>query len=200
MRNFFPKDSLIGAPSLVSPSNGTTHLDDLAWQALTRKLKQAGIEYSSLHRLVTTLFVGWRCGADSEALADVTLDRVGRKIGEGEDVRSVTSYSRRIAKYLYSEYCRDRDKFRKMLWEYRYLHPEVEESEEDANRRTECQKACIKKLPESDRRLVLDYYLRGSDRSVLADEIGIPLATLRTQIHRLKLRLAKCEEQCRQSA
>ena len=37
-------------------------------------------------------------------------------------------------------------------------------------------------------------------RSVLAAELRIPLATLRTKIHRLNLRLAKCAEDCRRLA
>ena len=175
-------------------------MDDLVWKALNRKLEQAGIEYSSLHRLVTAFFVGWRCGADSEGLADIALDRVGKKILEGEEVRSFSPYSRRFARNVYKEYLRDRDKFRKMLEDYSYLHPEVDESEEDAELRTRCQKTCIKMLAKSHRRLVLDYYREGKDRSVLASEMGIPLATLRTQIHRLKLRLLECQELCRRSA
>lgn len=144
--------------------------------------------------MVTALFIGWNCGADSEGLADVTLDRLAKKLNQGEKVRNFTSYSLEIARFVYKEYGRDRVRFRAALRELRYLSPDVDEPEKDIDVRRDCQKMCVERLPSGDYQLVVDYYLKKKKRSVLAAELGIPLATLRTKIHRLNLRLAKCAE------
>ena len=171
-----------------------------SWQALFSALHRAGIEYAGLHRLVTAFFVGRKCGIDSEALADVTLNRLAKRVNQGESVRNFTSYSLNIAHKVYKEHCRDREKLRAALRELKYLTRNVVEPEEEVNVRRECQKTCVKTLSASEHRLMVDYYLTGKDRSVLAAEFGIPLATLRTKIHRLNLRLAKCAEDCRRLA
>jgi len=175
-------------------------LSEDSWQALFSVLHRAGIEYAGLHRLVTAFFVGWKCGVDSEALADLTLDRLAKRVHRGESIRNFTSYSTNIADKVYKEYCREREKLRAALRELKYLTPNVDEPEDEVDVRRECQKTCVKRLSASDHQLVVDYYLTGKDRSVLAAELGIPLATLRTKIHRLNLRLAKCAEDCRRLA
>jgi DNA-directed RNA polymerase specialized sigma24 family protein len=175
-------------------------LNEDNWQALFSALHRVGIEYADLHRLVTAFFAGWKCGVDSEALADVTLDRLAKRVNRGESVRNFTSYFLNIAGKVYKEYCRDREKLRAALRELKYLTPYVDEPEEDVDVRRECQKTCVKTLSAGEHQLVVDYYLTGKDRSVLAEELGIPLATLRTKIHRLNLRLAKCAEDCRRLA
>ena len=175
-------------------------MSEVSWHALFSALQHAGIEYVGLHRVVTAFFIGRGCGVDSEGLADVTLDRLAKRLKRGESVRNFTSYSLGFADKVYKEYCRDRDKFRAALRELKYLTPDVDEPEKNNEVRRACQKTCVKTLSPSDYQLMVDYYLTGKDRSLLAAELGIPLATLRTHIHRLKLRLAKCAEDCRRLA
>lgn len=171
-------------------------MDEIDWNLMFSTLARAGMEYSGLHRVLTAVFVNWKCGADSESLADVTLDRLAKRISQGKEVQNLVSYSRKIADYVYKEYCRDREKFRKALRELEYLKPDAMGSEEDTEVFRKCQRTCIKTLPASDHQLMMAYYTTGKDRTTLAVELGIPLATLRTNIHRLKLRLAKCAENC----
>ena len=174
--------------------------DEIVWQALLNALTRAGLEYNSLHRAVTVFFVSRDCGADSESLADVTLDRVAQKIYEGEDVRSLVAYSKKVADLVWKEYCRDRDKFRKAMRDWVRHVRSTEEFEENTNLRRKCQEACVKRLSESERQLLVGYYLTATDREGLAAELGIVIATLRTNIHRLKKHLRKCVEACRRSA
>ena len=171
-----------------------------SWQALFSALRRAGIEYADLHRVVTAFFIGRRCGVDSEGLADVTMDRLAKNLNRGEVVRNFISYSIKIADIVYKEYCRDREKFRAALRELSYLRPKTEKPERDIDVRRECQKKCVRTLNPGDHQLMVDYYLTGKDRTVLAAELGLPLATLRTNIHRLKKRLAKCTDDCRRLA
>lgn len=190
-------------PCGISQSHSLTrtiYLSEDNWQALFSALARAGIEYVGLHCVVTAFFIGRRCGADSEDLADITLNRVAKQLNRGESVRNFTSYSINVADKVYKEYCRDREKFRAALREISYLHPDVDELEKNIDVRRECQKMCIKTLSPSDHQLMIDYYPMGRDRSVLAAELGIPLATLRTRIYRLNLRLAKCVDDCRRFA
>jgi DNA-directed RNA polymerase specialized sigma24 family protein len=175
-------------------------LDELAFHALTNALEAAGLEYARLHRAITIFLISKGGGSDSEGLADITLDRVAQKIQAGETVRNFVSYSTRFAGNVFHEHIRDREKFRKVVRELAYLEPDVQEFEEVPNLYRGCQEACIKRESESDRQLMMDYYVNTRDRTALAAERGILLATLRTQIHRLSQRLKKCFEDCRRSA
>jgi DNA-directed RNA polymerase specialized sigma24 family protein len=149
---------------------------------------------------MTAFFGSRNCGADAEALADVTLlDRLARKVDEGEEVRSFISYSKKIGKFVYKEYCKDRERFRKMARDLLYLKPDIYKLEEDIDLRRKCQEDCVGRLAEPDRQLMVDYYVIGRDRGELAKELGVVLATLRSRIHRLKVRLTKCVDDCRQS-
>lgn len=175
-------------------------MNEANWQALCRALSLAGIEYADFQRVVTIFFFGWKCEVDSEGLADVTLDRLGQKLNQGEVVRNFTSYSKNIAYKVYLEYCRDREKLRAAMRELWYLTGDMYDPEKDINVRRECQKTCVKRLSQGAYQLMVDYYLTGKDRSVLAADLGIPLATLRTKIHRIYKRLEKCTEDCRRLA
>ena len=174
--------------------------DKIIWQALLNALAHAGLEYESLHRAVTVTFVSRDCGADSEWLADVTLDRVALKIYKGEEVRSLVAYSKSFAYLVWKEYCRDRKKFREAMKDWLRHVPDKYESEENINLRRKCQEECLKRVSKSERQLLADYFLTGTDREVLARDLGLVIATLRTNIHRLKLRLTNCVEACRRSA
>lgn len=170
-------------------------------QHLFAALELAGVEYVSLHRAMTAFFVARGCGADSEALADVTLlDRLARKVDEGKVIENFSAYSRQIAKLVYLEYLKDREKFRRAARELIYLKPDVQNPEEEPDLRRSCQESCVGGLSESERQLMVDYYLTGKDVAALAEKLGSLIATLRTRIHRLKLRLKKCVEDCRRRA
>ena len=172
-----------------------------ALQKFSAALERAGVEYSSLHRTQTAYFAARGCGADSDALADVTLDRIARKIDRGEKVRNFFTYARAFANLVYKEYLKDRKKFMEAARELAYLRGEiVQEIEEEPDLRRRCQKSCLGELSKQNRELMTDYYVRGVASSVLAEELGLLIETLRTRIHRLKLRLKKCLEDCRRRA
>lgn len=176
-------------------------LNQSSLEKLFAVLERAGLEYANLHRAITAFFTARGCGPDSEALADVTLlDRLARRIEEGEEVRNFVYYSKEIAKRVYQEYLKEREKFRKAARDLLYVSRDAQDFEEDTDLRRQCQESCIGSLSEPDRQLMIDYYLNGKDRGVLAEELGLLLATLRTHIHRLKRRLKKCVDDCRQRA
>ena len=174
--------------------------ENIVWQAFLNALAHAGLEYKSVHRAVTVLFVSRDCGADSEWLADVTLDRVAQKIYKGEDVRSIVAYSKKVADLVWKEYCRDRKKFREAMEDWVRHVRDRYEIEGNIDLRRKCQEECLKRLSKNERQLLKDYYSSATDREVLARDLGLVIATLRTNIHRLKLRLIKCVEVCRRSA
>lgn len=180
-------------------------LDDLsqsAWPKLFAALERAGVEYPSLHRAITAFFAARRCGSDSDALADVTLlGRLARKIDEGKEIRSFVAYAKAIAGLVYREYLKNQEKFRQAVRELEYRRKaDVQNPEEEPDLRRRCQKFCVGGLSESERQLMVDYYLPGEDTDALAEKLGLRVATLRTRIHRLKLRLEKCVDDCRRRA
>lgn len=172
-----------------------------ALEKLFAVLERAGVEYTNLHRAITAIFSSKDCGADSEGLADVTLlDRLAGKIDQGEQVRNFAHFSRGIARLVYLEYLKDRQKLRNAIREMNYLNKNIQEPEEEPDLRRRCQEFCVGTLSGSERQLVVAYYLSAKHRAVLAEELGLLINTLGSRIHRLKLRLKKCEDDCRKRA
>ena len=170
-------------------------MNEHAWQALLTTLGRAGPDYTSVHRAVTALFVTRKCGPDSESLADRTLDRVAQKIHKGEYVQSIVAYSKKVADLVWKEYCREQERFRNAVREFARQR-DLQVIEENSILRRKCQEECINKLPKSELHLIREYYIKAKERDALAAELGMVIATLRTNIHRLKGRLLKCVEDC----
>ena len=174
--------------------------EQTVWQALLTALTTAGLEYESIHRAVTVVLVSRKCGADSERLADVTLDRVAQKIRKGVVIQNISAYSKEIARKVALEYLRDRNRFMEATKELARHSPDVYEIGNGVDLRRKCQKACLMQLSDDDRRFLEGYYLTKKDREALAAELNLVIATLRTRIHRLRLRLRKCVVDCRRAA
>jgi len=177
-------------------------LSQSALLKLFAALERAGVAYASLHRMLTAYFSSRECGADSEALADVTLlDRLARKIDEGVEVQNYFKYAKTIAVRVYWEYLDNQEQLRKAARELEYLKRlDVQKPEEEPDLRRRCQTLCLGGLPLAEHQLLAAYYLKAKDRDALAAELAIPIGSLRTRIHRLRHYLKECVDDCRRRA
>jgi DNA-directed RNA polymerase specialized sigma24 family protein len=149
----------------------------------------AAVAYGELRQRVAGLHRWW--GADDpDGLADLTLDRVARKLHEGVAIeRGVFgAYVRGVARMVFYEAARQP---RPVALEREPLaeSPFVDEAP------FECLDECLALLDPADRRLVLRYYDGRSqiaERRQLARELGISPTALRLRTHRLRLRLERC--------
>jgi RNA polymerase sigma factor (sigma-70 family) len=163
----------------------------LEW--LDSNREQAGIKYEEIRRRLIKIFTGRGC-ADSEDLADETINRVTSKLDEIED-----EFTGDRARYFYGV-------ANKVLMEYlRRKTPQPPPSlPSDSNRIEQeyrCLEKCIDRLSDENRELLFEYY--GAEgkakivkRKELADRLGIAPNALRIRAYRIRLALQECVEVC----
>ncbi|MBS1807720.1 MAG: hypothetical protein JST84_05975 [Acidobacteria bacterium] len=173
-------------------------------------LEQAGLQYESLRLKLSYFFEVRHCTAP-ELLADETINRLIRKISEGEQVTNLDGYAFKVAKYIHLEF--QRGAVLSSLEDYlldHNLNPaqkvEVHRQElEDEAFRLDCMRKCLAKLPEPTRNLLVEYYKTAGRkqteyRQQMAERLGISPNALYLQIHRLREKLEECLANCLKKA
>ncbi len=136
----------------------------------------------------------------AEDLADEAMNRLARKMVEGEDVRDVLRYSYGLARLIWLEYLRRPDINHVPLDELPILStlptdPLIKKQED------RCYLHCLQQLPEEERALVIEYWDHDGQshhkaRKELADRLGISMVALRIRITRIKRKLESCLSKC----
>jgi DNA-directed RNA polymerase specialized sigma24 family protein len=173
--------------------------DSAALDALLARLAadgDEGVAYEALRRRLIRFFDVY-VPAEADALADVVLDRVARKIHEGTEVASVLSYTLGVARMVLHE-ARARAARRRVA----EVDPTLLPGEDDGSAREievalGALSACLDAAGGEARGLILEYY--GADgasrialRQRLAAERGISLNALRNRALRLREALEDC--------
>lgn len=155
-------------------------------------------------RLITFLRVRLPNEAETEALADIALDRLARRIHEGTVVEGVPQYVLGIARLLVKEVEARVASERKRSAAFAYEQsrttsegrhiPSDEEAQEAVMRALA---ACLDTLNLDARNLVLSYYggdgsARIAHRHELALSLGLEPNALRNRALRARTRLEKC--------
>lgn len=158
---------------------------------------RAGEQYEIWRRKLVRLFE-WRGSATPEDLADATLNRLARKIDEGETIRNFAGYVGSTARLVWLEALKEQERARGALEEMRVLAPHPSAT---GSQRVECFELCLESLPTEKRALILDYYREERSRKIelrkqLAAKTGMPLNALRIRAHRIRVQLEKCVGNC----
>ena len=166
--------------------------------ALSADREEAGVQYEIMRRKLTRFFE-WRKVESADDHTDETINRVARRIEEGEVVENLNSYLYGVARMVHLEALKQQelvsiDDAPQTLQE---RAPEPTESEP----RVVCFDHCLDSLPPESRRLIVDYYQEERRakielRQELADSLQIPLNALRIRAHRIRMRLEQCITQC----
>ena len=172
----------------------------LAW--LHPEPETAGLIYETLRADLIRIF-RWRGCSDPEGMADETIIRVTRKVGEmaASYVGSPTSYFYGVAKNLLHEYDRRRD-INLLPQAEEFILPAPLTDEDDSSERLyECFEGCLKRLEARERKLVIQYYdgqgkAKIDGRKRLADKLGIDLNALRVRTRRIRAKLRECIGKC----
>lgn len=71
------------------------------------------------------------------------------------------------------------------------------ETEEWEKQRLDCMRQCVADLP-PDRKLLITVYARANtdQRQQIADQLGVPLHTLRLRISQIRKKLEQCKTRC----
>jgi DNA-directed RNA polymerase specialized sigma24 family protein len=156
---------------------------------------RAAEKYEIIRRKLIRLFE-WRGCEFPEELADVTLDRVGKRMSEGVNPSDPLGYCYGVAHLVYKEEWR-RAARKQKIFKSGDLSPSPPDEELEDYRLT-CLKKCLEQLPADQRRLLLEYH-KGEEgnirnRKKLADELGIPINALRIRVHRIRRKIEDCIE------
>jgi len=173
--------------------------------------ERAGERYKKLHRKLTE-FLGHRDCTCPEDLADRTLDRVARRLAEGEAIRAEEpmAYCLGVARNVRREYWRSPERKNESL---EGLPPHensaieafaalpAKEDPGEIDRRLECLTECLNRLSPESRAFIEDYYRDNwhtqiENRKRMAERLGLKHTGLRARAHRIRRELEECVKAC----
>ena len=170
---------------------------DKLLHALDGERERAGNIYQETRSNLIRFFE-WRGCPFPEDHADETINRVAKRISQGEEVREPAKYFFGVARLLFLEIQKERA---------REVHaldnlPETDSSSSDSDEtRIDCLRHCLKGISPDQRELIVGYYQgeKGDkirNRQGLSERLRIPINTLRMRALRLRDTLEVCVENC----
>jgi len=172
--------------------------------SLDANRERAGEKYENVRRKLIEFFEAR--GSNSPAdHADQTINRVAKRLEEGEGVKDISAYSYGVARLLLKETLRGRGKEPLTL----DLAPApliVTDENEDERRhleeaRLKCFEVCLSNLPAASRVLIIEYYreekgIKIEQRKRQADALNMSLNALRLRACRIRAELGDCITSC----
>ena len=178
---------------------------DFGPQSLARLLEvldpepsAAAAKYESLRRKLIKFFE-WRTDAFAEESADETINRIGRKVQEGEAIRNIWSYAYGVARLVLLETLRRSEQNRSALASLQLLGDD--RGSESLAPWFACLDECLQKLDRDSCQLLVAYYRSGGQeriagRKAIAQTLSLSVESLRMRAHRARLKLEPCVEEC----
>jgi len=163
---------------------------------------EAIVQYDRAYRKVLRYFE-WRSVVTADQCADETMDRVARRISEGQKIDKMMPYIFVTAHHIHQE-----------VLKFIREHPEIaiddvlpsylphgEQEIVDPDERLICFDRCLEELEPDEREVVLGYYEgegreKIDNRQELAKKRKISLNALRILVHRIKRTLEDCITEC----
>ncbi len=200
----FPPRTRSAPPSADPPLSTRAPKPELTADAFQRLLERlspdresAGDEYERIRRTLLAFF-GWRGSAQPGRAADETLDRVARKLAEGEAVERLEPYIYGVARRVLSEDARQSERERARLSRWQADLAARSTHLEEAH--LACAEHCLSLLGSRTRALLAEYH--GLARSPLesrqrmAERHGITYGALRVRVHRVRAQVEVCLREC----
>ena len=174
--------------------------------ALDSDADEAAEKYLLMRRNLVRYFEGRGCPL-AEGHADEVINRLAKKLDEGEPIQNLNGYAYGVARLFLLEVFKQREKEEKALQELRPLRlvdSDATESDE-GEQRLECLNHCLESLPSEGRQLILGYYQgdaqsRIENRKRMGKEMGIPNQALRSRAVRIREKLEACLTTCLRKA
>ncbi len=173
--------------------------------------ERAGEKYELMRSKLVKFFRG-RGGRTPHELADEVMNRLARRVDEGEEIRleTLSEYFYGVAHNVLRESLRNPETtFSSLETLSPSEHPienpvrlaERVTAKQEAERRLACLELCVEKLPPETRQLVISYYedekgTKIGNRRRLAEAMGVPMNALRIRVHRIRAKLENCVTEC----
>lgn len=166
---------------------------------LDQDREQAGQKYERI-RVRLVKYFQWRGASAADIDADETINRVARKIEEGETVYNFNAYIYGVAKLVLAESFKSVNKHQLIEEAYDLEAPQPDDDVERSEYRT-CLDRCLAKLSDQNRDIIIEYYqdekhLKIERRKQLAANLGVTANALRISAHRIRVNLEACVRQC----
>jgi DNA-directed RNA polymerase specialized sigma24 family protein len=147
-----------------------------------------------------TRFFEWRGCSFPEDHADETINRIAKRVAEGEEILNYQGYAMGVARLLLLEINKGRQREQLALAEIGTT-PDAYEEPDNGEERLTCLRSCLQTLTTDNRDLIIEYYQgekgeKIQNRKKLMDRLGIPVNTLRMRALRLREKLQSCVEEC----
>ncbi|HKG60785.1 MAG TPA: hypothetical protein VKB05_13580 [Pyrinomonadaceae bacterium] len=160
---------------------------------------KAGEKYEYI-RLKLLKYFQWSGSDVPDIDADETINRVTRRIYEGQVVYNLTGYIFGVARLVHAESLKRR-KLRRVLDEGTVIEISSIGVDVEIPDYQECLERCLGRLSNEDREVITEYYGHKKSEKIgcrrrLAARLGISLNTLRVKMHRQRLSLEGCVEKC----
>jgi DNA-directed RNA polymerase specialized sigma24 family protein len=173
---------------------------DLLLAALDPDRERAADKLLLLRRKLLKFFA-WNQAPIPEDLVDEALDRVARRLHEGDTVRQgdIGAYVHGFARIVLRESW-SRPRLLRVPTTALSAAPDAEEAV--AEKRSRCLDLCLARLPPESRRLLFAYYqaengaAKIASHRQLAGELGLSAGNLRLRLHRLRVVLERCVRSC----
>jgi DNA-directed RNA polymerase specialized sigma24 family protein len=161
--------------------------------------ESAGQKYLEIRNNLTRFFE-WRGCSFPEDHADETINRMAKRLAEGEEIANHSGYAIGVARLLLMEINKGRQREQAALAEIGTM-PDVYVPAEDDEGRLNCLRNCLQTLSPDNRELILQYYQgekgeKIDNRKKLLERLAIPVNTLRMRALRLREKLQSCVEDC----
>ena len=167
--------------------------------ALGGDLESAGAQYLEIRSNLVRFFE-WRACRFPEDHADETINRVAKRLVEGEEILNPASYCLGIARLLLLEINRERVRQQHALSELPFSMITSNQSDQ-SEARIDCLRECLQELSSDHRELIIQYYngdkrAKIDSRRKLAERLGVPINTLRMRALRIRENLQRAVENC----
>jgi RNA polymerase sigma factor (sigma-70 family) len=146
-------------------------------------------------------FFEWRGCDSTELRADETLDRVMRRIDEGQVISNLMGYIYSVARLVFMEELKDRERTVVLEDDFPLIGDSPQSDSEADDNQLRCFDRCLEELPQDYRNLILSYYQEEKHAKIelrrkLAEQLSIPLNALRIRAHRIRKTLEECIQTC----
>jgi DNA-directed RNA polymerase specialized sigma24 family protein len=168
----------------------------------------AGQKYENVRRKLIEFFEA-RGSHSPASHADETINRVARKLEEGERVQDFNRYFYGVARLLLKEIHRARDK-QPIELDLAPPRSVATDNEDQLERRRaeelrlKCFEACLSKLPAIHRLIILQYYreegVKIEQRKQQAKDLNMSLNALRLRASRIRSELGDCVQSCMEAS
>jgi DNA-directed RNA polymerase specialized sigma24 family protein len=164
----------------------------------------AGQRYETLRRKLAEFFEARGSDAPPDH-ADETMNRVARRLVEGEQIQDLNAYFYGVARLIWLENLRARERDPTPLdlapTQIAANNAELEVERQQREHRLSCLENCLARLSAANRTLIIEYYqeekgLKIERRKQQAERLNTTLNGLRLRASRIRLELTHCVHSC----